>query len=470
MSFAWSIDMALIGSSGTNNTAPGSLTLTFLNSLISASLSAQRQPVNKLNAQKDQLNIKKAIYSDLKTKLKTLNTIVGDLKGGNDTIFDNKTAISSNNSKLTASVDSTAINGKYTITIFNLAQAHSVRSDQQTSSTSALGLEGKFTINGKTITVVSTDTLQNIANTINNTEFDEGKGISASIVNNSLILTAKSTGTENQITAADTEGNVLESLGVLNGGNFKTTIQDALDASFAVNGINVIKSSNTGIEGVINGVKLNLLGKTDENETITLTVQPDYVAIRAKVSAFVSNLNSTISYIDAKTKTVANTENKTYTRGALAGDTVFTSLKMNLFSTLRTKVSSESDNDPKYLSDVGITVDTGLNIKLDTSKLDSAVESNMNGVIKLFNTIMGKFEKLLEPFVTDNESSNTLDSYSKSVRDKINNIENRVKIMETAIKKKEEMLVKQYSSIYIQNIEFTSQQYSLFSNYYSTKI
>ncbi|MGB9595968.1 MAG: flagellar filament capping protein FliD [Candidatus Poribacteria bacterium] len=462
--------MALIGSSGTDNISPGSLTLNFLNSLISASLSNQRQPITKLNAQKDQLSIKKAIYSDLKTKLKTLNTIVGDLKDDGDPIFDNKTAISSNNSKLTASVDSTAINGKYTITISNLAQAHSVRSDQQTSSTSALGLDGKFTINGKTITVVSTDTLQNIVNTINNTEFDEGKGVSASIVNNNLILTAQSTGIENQITASDTEGNVLESLGILDGGNFKTTIQDALDASFTVNGISVTKSSNTEVEGVINGVKLNLLSKTDENETITLTVQPDYVAIRAKVSAFVSNLNSTLSYIDSKTKTVANTENKTYTRGALAGDTVFTSLKMNIFSTLRTKVTSSSENDPQYLSDVGITVDTGLNIKLNTSKLDSAVESNMNGVIKLFDTIMGKFEELLEPFITSNESSNTLDSYSKSVNDKIKNIENRVKIMENAIKKKEEMLVKQYSSIYIQNIEFTSQQYSLFSSYYSTKV
>jgi len=463
------MDMALIGSSGTNNVSTGSLTTTFLNSLISAAISSQRQPINKLNDQKDQLNIKKAIYSDLKTKLKTLNTIVGDLKDSDNTIFDNKTAISSDNSKLTASVDSTAINGKYTISISNLAQAHSVRSDQQTSSTSALGLDGKFTINGKTITVVSADTLQNIANAINNTEFDEGKGVFASIVNNNLVLTAESTGVENQITASDTEGNVLESLGILSGGNFKTTLQDAIDASFTVNGISVTKSTNTGIEGVISGVKLNLLSKTGENETITLTVQPDYVAIRSKVSAFVSNLNSTLSYIDAKTKTIADTENKTYTRGALAGDTVFTSLRMNIFSMLRTKVTSNSENEPQYLSDVGITIDTGLIIKLDTSKLDSAVESNIGAVKNLFDTIMENFETLLEPFVTTNESSNTLDSYSKSMNDKIKNIENRVKIMETAIKKKEELLIKQYSSIYIQNIEFTSQQYSLFNSYYSTR-
>ncbi len=463
------MDMALIGSSGTNNVTPGNLSLTFLNSLISASLNIQRQPINKLNAQKDQLSIKKAIYSDLKTKLKTLNTIVGDLKGGN-TVFNNKTATSSNISKLTASVDSTAINGKYTIVISNLAQAHSVRSDLQTSSTSALGLDGKFNINGKTITVTSTDTLQNIVNAINNAEFDEGKGVSASIVNNSLILTARSTGVENQITASDVEGNVLESLGILDGGNFKTTVQDALDADFTVNSINVRRASNTGIADVINGVKLNLLNKTDENETITLTVQPDYTAIKAKVNAFVSNLNSTLSYIDAKTKTVANTENKTYTRGALTGDPVFTSLRMNLFSVLRTKVTGGSENDPQYLSDIGITVDAGLVIKLDTNKLDSAIESNINGVVKLFDTVMRKFENILEPFVTNSESSNMLDSYSRSVNSKIKNIENRVKIMESMIKKKEEMLVKQYSSIYIQNIEFASQQYSLFSNYYFTKI
>jgi len=458
--------MALIGSSTTSSSSStSSLTVNFLNSLITATIAAQRQPIDTLKAQKDQLNINKAIYSDLKSKLAGINSIVGNLRSGENTIFDNKSATSSSSSNLTATAASSAVNGTYTISITDLAKAHRIRSDQQTSATEALNLSGTFTINGKDITVETTDSLQGIVNAINNTEYDEGKSVSASIVNNYLVIDAGATGADNKIVASDTSGTVLESLGVLDGANFKTTLQDALDASFTVNGINVTRASNTGLDDVINGVTLNLLDKTEN--TVTLKVQSDYTSIRAKVSAFVSNLNSTLSYLGTKLKTTADPENKTYTRGALAGDTIFSSLRMSLISTLRTHVTGSAEGDPEYLADVGITIGSGLTISLDTSKLDSAIGSNLNGVIGLFDGVMDKFESLLEPFVTSNSASNTLDLYKNSISTKIGNIEKRVQTMETALSKKQEALVKQYSSLYIQNVEFASQQYSLLSGVYS---
>jgi len=458
--------MALIGSSTTSSSSStSSLTVNFLNSLITATIAAQRQPIDTLKAQKDQLNINRAIYSDLKSKLTDINSIVGNLRSGENTIFDNKSATSSSSSNLTATAASSAVNGTYTISITDLAKAHRIRSDQQTSATEALNLSGTFTINGKDITVETTDSLQGIVNAINNTEYDEGKSVSASIVNNYLVIDAGTTGADNKIAASDTSGTVFESLGVLDGADFKTTLQDALDASFTVNGINVTRASNTGLDDVINGVTLNLLDKTEN--TVTLKVQSDYTSIRAKVSAFVSNLNSTLSYLGTKLRTTANPENKTYTRGALAGDTIFSSLRMSLISTLRTHVTGSAEGDPEYLADIGITIGSGLTISLDTSKLDSAIGSNLNGVIGLFDGVMDKFESLLKPFVTSNSASNTLDLYKNSVNTKIGNIEKRVKIMETALNKKQEALVKQYSSLYIQNVEFASQQYSLLSGVYS---
>jgi flagellar hook-associated protein 2 len=460
--------MALIGSSASSSTTSSSLSLNFLNSLITSTLTAQRQPITTLNSQKDQLNVKKAIYSDLKGKLSTLNSIMDDLKSNSDTtVFDKKTAISSNSSKMTATTTSIALNGTYTISITDLAKTHRIRSDQQSSSNEALNLNGTFALNGKNITVGVTDTLQDIMNTINNTEYDENKGVSASIVNNNLVIEAKTMGAVNRITASDTSGNVLASLGVLDGGDFKTTLQDALDASFTINGITATRASNTDLNDVIDGVTLNLNGKTEGTDTITLTVQKDYTSIRAKVGAFVSNLNSIISYLGAKTKTVANPENKTYTRGALTGDTIFTSLKMNLLAKLRTQVTGSVEGDPEKLVDIGITVGNGLALSLDTSKLDSAVGSNLDGVVKLFDEAMTQFKSVLDPFITSNSASNTLDLYSDSVNTKIQNIEKRVQTMETALSKKEAALVKQYSALYIQNIEFTSQQYSLLDGAYN---
>jgi flagellar hook-associated protein 2 len=460
--------MALIGSSTSSSTTAGSLTTNFLNSLIASTLAAQRQPITTLNSQKDQLNIKKAIYSDLKSKLSTLNSIMDDLKSNSaSTVFDNKTANSSDSSKLTATATSSAVNGTYTISITDLAKTHRIRSDQQPSTNEALSLDGTFTLNGKSITVGVTNTLQDIVNTINNTEYDEGKGVSASIVNKNLVIEAKTTGEANKITVSDTSGTVLASLGVLDGGDFKNTLQDALNASFTINGITATRASNNGLNDVIDGVTLNLNGKTEGTNTITLTVQKDYIAIRAKVGAFVSNLNSIISYLGEKTKTVANLDNKTYTRGALTGDTIFTSLKMSLFAKLRTQVTGSVEGDPERLADIGVTVGSGLALSLDTSKLDSVVGSNLDGVVRLFDGVMEQFKSVLDPFITSKSGSNTLDLYSNSVNTKILNIGKRVKTMETALSKKEEALVKQYSALYIQNIQFTSQQYSLLNGAYN---
>ncbi|MDQ1329143.1 MAG: Flagellar hook-associated protein 2 [Candidatus Poribacteria bacterium] len=464
--------MALIGSSVSSSTSTSTtsntLTLNFLNSLITSTIAAQRQPITTLNSQKDQLNVKKAIYSDLKDKLSTLNSIMDDLKSSSaSTVFDNKTANSSDSSKLTATATSIAANGTYSISITDLAKTHRIRSDQQPSTNEALNLDGTFTLNGKSITVGVTDTLQDIVNTINNKEYDEGKGVSASIVNKNLVIEAETTGEDNKITASDTSGTVLASLGVLDGGDIKNTLQDALDASFTINGVSVTRASNTELNDVIDGVTLNLNGETEGTNTITLTVQKDYIAIKAKVGAFVSNLNNIISYLGTKTKTVANPENKTYTRGALTGDTIFTSLKMNLFTKLRTQVTGSVEGDPERLADIGVTIGNGLALSLDTSKLDSLVGSNLDGVVRLFDGVMEQFKSVLDPFITSNSGSNTLDLYSNSVNTKIQNIDKRVQNMETALSKREAALVKQYSAIYIQNIELASQQYSLFG--YSTQ-
>ena len=456
--------MAILGTSATTSSSSSGVSSTYLNSLISNIIKAERQPIDTLSAQKDQLNIKKAIYSDLKNKLLTLESIVGDLKSDSeDAILDDKAATSSDNGILTATVTSSAANGKYTISITDLAEAHTVSSDSQTSSTEALNLSGTFTLNGATIEVETTDSLRDIMEAINNADYETGKEVEATIINNRLVIKAGSTGTSHQLTASDTTGTVLTSLGVLDGGSFKTTLQAAEDAAFTVNGISVTRESNTGIDDVMDGVTLNLLKETEGADTIDITVGPDYTNIRAKVSAFVSNLNSVVSYLTAKTRTSVNQTNQTYTRGALTGEMIFSSLKMSFFSALRTRVTGGSSDDPEYLSDIGITVETGLIVSFDTSEFDTALESNLDGIVQLFDGVMDQFLSVLEPFTTAASSSNMLDLHINSVETRIENIDRRIQIMEENLKKREETLIKQYGTIYAQNAQFTAQQYSILS-------
>ena len=438
------------------SSAPSSgLTATYINQLIQDTLNVQRKPIRTLTAQKDQLNIKKTIYSDLKSELSTFEGIVEDLTSDGDTVFDNMEATSSDTDILTATATSSAASGNYTISVTNLAEAHMIRSDQQASSSEALNLSGTFTFNNVSIEVEGTDSLEGIMDAINNAEYEDGKEVTATIVDNHLVIEAASTGTSNQLTASDTTGAVLSDLGILDGGSFKTTLQGAEGATFTVNGIEIARESNTDLQDVISGLTLNLLG---EGTDVELEISPDYTAIEETISTFVSDLNSTLEYLAAKTRTTIDQTSKTYTRGILAGETVFSMLRADLLEDLRTQITSGVEGAPEYLADIGITIGDGLEVSLDDSILNSALESNLEDVIQLFDGVMEKFLSTLQPFTTETSSSNTIDLYIDSVKTKIDNIDNRIERTEKLLETREKMLINRYSSLYTRNVQFTFTQ------------
>jgi len=258
--------MAIFGSS---LTSPSSgLTAADINKLIQATLDAQRGPIRTLTAQKDQLNIRKAVYSDLKTKLLALEDIIEDLDSSDyDTVFDDITATSSDTDVLTASVASGATNGTYTIDVNSLATAHKVRSASQTSSSDALNKSGTFTLNGVSITVETTDSLMDIRNAINSTAYTNGKEITASILTaadteNYLIIEAASTGASNAITYTDTDG-ILSDLGMLSGeGSFADI------APFSLVALDATISGGSGLDDSVIAAELST---KFANEGITLS-------------------------------------------------------------------------------------------------------------------------------------------------------------------------------------------------------
>ncbi len=520
------------------------ISMSQINSLISQTINSQRQPINTLKTQKDQLTIKAAMYSDIKSMLSTLNTIINDLESsGSNYVFNKMTATSSNSSIITASAESSAAKSTYTITVSELATAHRIRSDQQSGT---LSLTGTFTLNDKTITVTNA-TLEDIRDAINNTQFAEGKKLSASIVSNTLFINATSTGASNQITFSDPD-DILYNIGILkdtdsdgHGDEFKNELQTAKDSLFTVNGIamNSEKNNDVTISGV-NGVTINLLGKTEEE--ITLTVQPDYTAIRAKINAFINNFNEVINYLKAKTTTTVDQKNNVYTRGALVGDTIFNALRTDLILATRTSankllfsiasgvnelkeeldsgtvsenlrnafassgitLSSGSDvtvsvvasgsewkvsdrgtkriftikeedsklniYEAKSLSDIGITLNSDMTLSSNAETLNSALDLQLADVKNIFESVSAKYESILDPFTTSNQSKNALELYIKSINSKKENIDSRISRLEESLSKKEELLKKQYYLLYQQNIQFSTQQYfSLYSLFNTIK-
>ncbi len=137
---------------------------------------------------------------------------------------------------LSASIGTGTISaGTYAIKVSNLATPEKIASDSFGSSSTELGLSGDIVINGKTVSVSSTDTLGSIASKINNAS----AGVSASVLAVSsseyrLTLQSTSTGSSTMSLRNGDASNVLESLNLVSGSQlFNPSGADALSDSFS---------------------------------------------------------------------------------------------------------------------------------------------------------------------------------------------------------------------------------------------
>ena len=187
-------------------------------SSIIASLTAVAQkPITLLQGKDDTYNSELAAWQQFNTNLSSLQSAVATL--GEPSTFTTASATSSDTTVATVTTLPGATLGDHSLSVTQLAQAQKVVSTPVSSGSTALGKTGSFTLNGKTISVSSTDALTDVAVKINAAQ----AGVSATVVNVGpgdfrLTLTSNQTGTANTIAAADVTGGVLGSLGILGSG------------------------------------------------------------------------------------------------------------------------------------------------------------------------------------------------------------------------------------------------------------
>lgn len=126
----------------------------YFTTLISSLMEIERQPLARMTTQRDSFNVKRGAYSDLNTKLDSLQDAVKALRSstastaltaGRSTTI---TPADSNTSVLTATASKSAIVGQYDLSVTNLAKAQRRASAVQTSVDQALGKTGTFWLGG----------------------------------------------------------------------------------------------------------------------------------------------------------------------------------------------------------------------------------------------------------------------------------------------------------------------------------
>jgi flagellar hook-associated protein 2 len=103
----------------------------WVENLVQQTVALERaQRITPLETQRDELKVRKAVYSDMDTKLTALRTALENIIGSDteDDVFSNMAVSSSDSGVATASAGTNPSVGQYGVTINQLAQNHKMSS------------------------------------------------------------------------------------------------------------------------------------------------------------------------------------------------------------------------------------------------------------------------------------------------------------------------------------------------------
>lgn len=384
-------------------------------SIISQLVYLDSAPIRQLQAQKAKLDYQKTDLNSVNTSLLALKSTIKDFVNG--VLLQNK-ATSSDENSVTASADTSATPGTYTVSIANMAAAHRVSTSEMPGVYAGPADTFGITIAGKTynINVATGDSMAVIASKINNST-SGGTAFNtvgqATVITNpatggkTLVIESLNTGVANAMTFTDGATNILQptgtnpnGLGILNGAVLNHELQAAVDASLTINGVPVSSATNT-ITGAITGVTLTIeknFGGAD------IVVGTDTASFVSKVQAFVDQFNKSTDllsgFISEESVDGAETD-ADKAKGVLQGDVDLSMAK----SSIRMRTTGYLDLTQatyKILADIGIESEASVgslvsdNITLDSSKLTQALNDDKDQVANLLQGFANQLDSYLD--------------------------------------------------------------------------
>ncbi len=296
------------GTSAIGGLISGLDTASLIEQLVAVSRKRVDLVVNARELQGDKLTA----FQSLNTQLLSFQSAAETLKKS-DTFDVFKTSTSTDSSDFTAnelvgfSATSEASPGTHTISFSSvagasqLAQARQLSSKSFTSSTEALGLTGEFIINGKGISISSTDSLSDIVSTINTSNSGtDATGVTASLISvsdtdNRMVLTSDNTGKDafTLLDASSDAQDILETgLGLASSTkSIKNTTSDGAMSD-------ALSSSSTAVG--------TLLGLSSAQTSSTIQIDGNNVTITLGTDSL-SDIATTISAVAGVSASVVST-------------------------------------------------------------------------------------------------------------------------------------------------------------------
>ncbi|MDB4943516.1 MAG: Flagellar hook-associated protein FliD [Labilithrix sp.] len=353
------------------------ISLTGLGSFDSSGLITQlvniaQQPISDLQTKKQSITSAVSTMNTFSSRLSTLRMNANTMAENSGYASFSTT---SSDAAVVASASGTAQAGSYSVNVTSLAAIEKRRGSTEASSSTALNMAG--TLNLKVgsgtavdVTIAATDTLGDIAAKI----AKSGARVAASVLYDGtsyrLSLQGSDTGAANALTVTE---NGLD-LGLNAPG---AVFQSATDAKLTIDGLAITRPTNS-VSGAIPGVTLAL---TKPGVTSTVSIASDTSALKTKITGFVSAYNDIVNAGHSATgySTIKATN------AILQGET---SIRRALDGFARIVGSAVPGTTGKYttLGSVGMKLANDGTLSFDSSKFDTAVAADPDGVRKLFVT------------------------------------------------------------------------------------
>lgn len=415
--------------------APGVGSGLDVNSIVSQLMTIERRPLDRLEADKQDLETQLSAFGQLKSSLTTFQSAFADLKTVN--AFEVYKAESSDETAFTATANSSAAISFNSIQVVNLAEAHKMGSvaiaDTDTTTLGGAGDQLTATINGNAFSVdIGGKTLTQIRDAIN--DAPDNTGVSATIISENsgshrLVLTSTKTGNDNALNLSFT-GTVGTALGL-------TDINDPLqlDAEILVDGLYTVTRASNTIDDAIAGITLNLLGET--TSAAQLTVSRDVDKVTETVQGFVDAYNELKTMFDS----LSGEGND------LEADNTLRSIEnriQDVFNTTPTGLTTSLT----YLSEIGVTFQRDGTLALDSNDLTTAVNSDFSGVAELFahddQGYLFRLDTLIDGFV---QTDGLIKVREDGLNSRIDSTDQRIDDMEYRLQLREQRLRDQFSAL-----------------------
>lgn len=372
-----------------------------VNSIVTQLVAIEKQPLQALQTKATSLQSQLSLYGTIKSQVSALKDAATTLASASS--WASQAATSSNTAVATVSVDSTATATAFGLDITRLAQSQTTASRTIAagaslgagSGTGQLSIQlgswgpagaGPFVAGAGAavnINVSETDTYTTIANAIN----AANAGVKATVlkIGNTERLSFQSTtsGSDAGFSIASNGGfAALDSLSFTSLGNGSESAsgmessQVGLNATFKINGVAVESATNT-VTNMVPGVTFNLAQTTAVGSPVQISVAQDKVALQKNIQTFADAYSALNKTLADSTRYVQGGKS-----GALQGDSTTVGLQ-----NLMRKIIGSSSTGSTYarLSEVGLEQQTDGSMKLNTTKLTTAM-GDVSNLQKLFTT------------------------------------------------------------------------------------